>query len=94
MDPATITLADAPVKTRGGNSNSKKVKGNGNDSEMTSIKDVNGDGHMDLLVHILTSGMQASDSDVAVVLKGYTFDGVPIQVQILCGWFRSWEFKW
>ena len=78
VNPATITLADAPVKTKGGNNNSKKVKGNANDSEMTSIKDVNGDGYMDLLVHILTSGMQVADSDVTVLLKGYTFDGVPI----------------
>jgi len=67
VDPVSVTLADASVK----------VKGNG--TPMASEEDVNGDGLLDLVVHVFTSGLQLTDGDVEAVLEGETYDGVPIQ---------------
>lgn len=58
VDPTTVTLAGAEVK----------IKGKG--TLMTSIQDVNGDGFVDLVVHINTETLQVSDSDTLAVLRG------------------------
>jgi hypothetical protein len=67
VDPTTVTLADAAVK----------LKGKG--TPMASAEDVNNDGRQDLVVHVLTSALQLSATDTLAVLKGQTFDGMPIQ---------------
>jgi probable HAF family extracellular repeat protein len=64
VDPLTVTLASAPVKLRG--------KG----TAMASFEDVNRDGRLDLVVHVDTSALQASDTDVQVRLQGRTYGGI------------------
>jgi probable HAF family extracellular repeat protein len=64
VDPLTVTLASAPVKLRG--------KG----TAMASFEDVNRDGRLDLVVHVDTSALQASDTDVEVRLQGRTYGGI------------------
>jgi hypothetical protein len=66
VDPATVTLANAPVRLNGG-------------TPMASLEDVDGDGLLDLGVHVETEGLQLSASDTQAVLKGRTFEGVPIR---------------
>ncbi len=67
VDPTTVTLASAPVK----------LKGNG--TLMSSFQDVNGDGLMDLVVHVNTQALQLSLTDTEAVLEGKTFGGTAIQ---------------
>ncbi len=67
VDPATVTLASAPVA----------LKGKG--TPMASLEDVNGDGRLDLVVHVETQALQVSESDTECVLEGRTFDGQPIR---------------
>jgi hypothetical protein len=64
VDPLTVTLASAPVKLRG--------KG----TAMASFEDVNRDGRLDLVVHVDTSALQASDTDVQVRLQGMAYRGI------------------
>lgn len=66
VNPLTVTLAGAPVK----------LKGKG--TPMAAKEDVNGDGLLDLVVHVSTGALQLSSSDTEAVLEGKTFDGVPI----------------
>ena len=63
LNPSTITLASAPVK----------LKGQG--TPMASFQDVNGDGLLDVVVHVSTETLQLSDTDTAAVLRGKTSDG-------------------
>ena len=63
LTPSTITLASAPVK----------LKGQG--TPMASFQDVNGDGLLDVVVHVSTETLQLSDTDTAAVLRGKTSDG-------------------
>jgi hypothetical protein len=67
IDPATVTLAGAPVR----------LKGRG--VPMASLEDVNGDGRFDLVVHCATDALRLSVSDVSAVLLGRTFDGALIR---------------
>jgi hypothetical protein len=67
VDPSTVTLADAKVR----------VKGKKNEL-MASKVDVNGDGLLDLLVHIDTTSLELSSTDVEAVLKGMTYGGDPV----------------
>jgi len=68
VDPLTIFLANAKVKLRG--------KG----TPMASKTDVNGDGLLDLLVHVDTSAMSLSDlGDNQATLWGRTYGGIYIQ---------------
>lgn len=67
VDPTTVTLADAGVK----------VRGNGN--TMASEEDVNGDGLLDLVVHVETQGLQVTAGDEEAVLQGETFGGDAIE---------------
>ena len=66
IDPTTVTLADAPVRLRG--------KGR----PMASAEDVNGDGLLDLVVHVKTKDLELTDADSQAQLTGETFDGVSI----------------
>jgi hypothetical protein len=63
VDPATVTLAGAPVATRG------------NGVPMTSIADVNHDGYLDLLLHFRTQDLQLTSASTEAVLYGETFSG-------------------
>jgi uncharacterized protein (UPF0548 family) len=67
VDPTTVTLAGAQVAVRG--------KG----TPMASIQDVNGDGLLDLVVHVSTEALQLSETDTLAVLDGQTFDGKHIR---------------
>ncbi len=46
---------------------------------MASAEDVNGDGLLDLVVHVETEALQLTETDTQAELLGETFDGVPIQ---------------
>ena len=46
---------------------------------MTSFQDVNGDGLLDLVVHLSTSALGLSETDTEAVLEGKTSDGTPIR---------------
>jgi hypothetical protein len=61
IDPATVRLAHAPVK----------FKGKGNRLHYSN-KDINGDGRLDLLVHIDTQSLALSKQDTIAVLEGST----------------------
>lgn len=67
VDPTTVTLADAAVE----------VKGNG--TSMASQQDINGDGLLDLVVHVSTQGLNLTAGDVEAVLEGETTDGQHIR---------------
>ena len=66
VDPLSVTLASAPVG----------LKGKG--KPMTSVQDVNGDGLLDLVVHVDTSALQLNQTDTVAVLKGKTSGGTVI----------------
>jgi hypothetical protein len=67
VDPLSVTLAGASVE----------VKGKG--TPMASFADVDGDGLLDLVVHVSTEALELTDGDTEVVLEGKTFGGVSIQ---------------
>jgi len=67
VDPTTVTLASAPVK----------LKGKG--TPMASAEDVNGDGLLDLVVHVSTEALQVSETDTEAVLEGKTSEGKAVQ---------------
>jgi hypothetical protein len=61
LDPATISMAGAPVATSGS-------------GYMTNCADLNGDGLPDLTLHFNTQDMQVYNDDQALLLTGVTFD--------------------
>ena len=67
VDPTTVTLASAPVKLRG------------QGMSMASFEDVNGDGLLDIVVHVETKTFELSETDTEAVLEGETFDGTRIR---------------
>lgn len=67
VNPTTVTLAGASVK----------LKGKG--TPMASAEDVNGDGLLDLVIHVSTEALQLSEEDSEAVLEGKTFDGKAIR---------------
>ena len=67
VDPTTVTLAGADVK----------LKCNG--SPLASLEDVNGDGRLDILVHVNTSAFELTNTDEEAVLYGKTYNGVRIK---------------
>ena len=67
VDPLTVTLADVGVKVRG------------NGTPQASEQDVNGDGLLDLVVHIDTEGLSLTEGDEEAVLTGQTFSAATIQ---------------
>lgn len=62
VNPVTVTLASAPVK----------LKGKGN--PMASVKDVNNDGLLDLVVYVETEALLLSKTDTQATLQGLTYD--------------------
>jgi hypothetical protein len=42
------------------------------------VYDVNGDGRLDLVVHVSTEALKLSETDSLAVLEGYTTQGIPI----------------
>ncbi len=67
VNASSVTLASAPVKLTG--------KG----TPMYSLQDVNGDGRLDMIVHVTTSAFQLTTTDTAAMLKGKTTGGVSIK---------------
>ena len=66
VNPNSVALANAGLK----------LKGNG--QGIYSTEDVDGDGRSDLLVHILTQGLQLTAGAESAELVGTTMSGVPI----------------
>ena len=67
VDPLTVTLAGAELK----------LKGKG--TPMASSQDVDGDGLLDLVVHVNTEALALSDVDTEAVLEGQTSSGLPFR---------------
>ena len=63
VDPATVLLEGAPARPRG------------RGTPMVSVKDVNGDGLYDLLVHIDAAALELTATDVIAELTARTFAG-------------------
>ncbi len=61
VDPATVELSGAHVK----------FKGNG--TPFTQLKDVNGDGRMDLVVQVYTDAMELTNGDARAYLTARLF---------------------
>jgi hypothetical protein len=66
VNPTSVTLAGARVK----------VKGRG--TPMAAFEDVNGDGLMDLVVHVSTEALELSAGDTRAFLEARTFGGTPV----------------
>lgn len=67
VNPTTVTLAGANVA----------LKGKG--TPMASVQDVNGDGLLDLVVHVSTEALQLSETDTEAILEGQSFPGQAIR---------------
>jgi hypothetical protein len=67
VDPQTVSLAGAQIRLTG--------KG----TPMTSSVDVNGDGLLDLLVHVNTNALELTATDTQAQLNGKTFGGKSIK---------------
>jgi len=68
IDPASVTLSAARVLLKGKSG-----------PYMTSVKELNGDGLLDLLVHVETTALQLSEGDIEAVLEGKTYGGLCIR---------------
>ena len=66
VNPITVLLAGANVK----------VKGKG--TPMASFQDVNGDGLVDLVVHVSTDAFELTGGDTKAFLQGKTFAGAQV----------------
>lgn len=66
VDPATVTLAGAGVVMR-------------KNGPMASMDDVNGDGSVDLVVHVARKDLKLQVGDTEAVLEGKTYDGLAIR---------------
>lgn len=67
VDPASLTLAYAPLRREG------------NGSPRTTIRDVNGDDRPDLVGHFDADHMRIGPADSVLVLRGTTLDGERIR---------------
>jgi len=67
VDPLTVALAGAGVKLRG--------KG----TPMASGEDVNGDGILDLVVHVDTTALELTETAASALLTGRTFSEIEIR---------------
>jgi hypothetical protein len=68
VDPATVQLAGAGVKTVGANN-----------QFLTQTRDVNGDGFTDLILKIVSENLDLEPGDTEAELTGRTFGGMPIE---------------
>jgi probable HAF family extracellular repeat protein len=66
VDPLSISLAGASVR----------LKGKG--TPMSSMDDIDGDGLMDIVVHVDTTALELGTGDLEAVLEGRTLSGVRI----------------
>ncbi|BDG03125.1 CARDB domain-containing protein [Anaeromyxobacter oryzae] len=66
VDPLSVTLESSPVVLRG------------NGTPSASVQDVNGDGLLDLVVHVETSTLKLTSQSTEAVLQGRTLAGVAI----------------
>jgi hypothetical protein len=67
LDPETVELASAAVALRG------------NGTPMASLEDVNGDGRLDLVVHVDTEALELTDGDVEAEVRARTFSGTQLK---------------
>jgi hypothetical protein len=67
VDPSTVTLAGAAVKQKGKTG-----------TYQASLEDTNGDGYIDLVVHIITQDLVLGASSTEAVLEGMTYGGMHI----------------
>ena len=63
IDPDTVTVAGAPVDLRP------------NGTTASSLQDINGDGLLDLVIHISTTALELTNFDSEALVEGMTFDG-------------------
>jgi hypothetical protein len=68
VDPTTVTLEGAPVKT------------NKRNKPMASLEDVNKDGYRDLVVHFETQQLNLDEEATVAYLEGETYDEPPIVI--------------
>jgi hypothetical protein len=61
VDPNTVMLAEARVKLRS------------NGTSQASFEDVNGDGLLDLVVHVVSEALELTAADTEAVLQGMAF---------------------
>jgi parallel beta-helix repeat protein len=66
VDLSNVTLAGASVRLTG------------RGTPIASSEDVNGDGRLDLVVHVETTALLVSETDTEAILEGNTFDGTLI----------------
>ncbi len=67
VDPTTVTLAGALVKLKG------------KATPMASFEDVDGDGLLDIIVHVDTQALSLGQGDTEAILEGETSDGKKIR---------------
>jgi hypothetical protein len=70
VDPATVQLAGAGVKTVGKDNR-----------PLTQTRDVNGDGLADLILKIVREGLGLLSGDTEAELTGQAFGGTPIKAK-------------
>jgi len=67
VDPLSVRLAGAEVR----------IKGKGD--PQANIEDVDGDGLIDIVVHVDTKALELSAEDTEAILTGETYDGIKFQ---------------
>ncbi|MBI1749863.1 MAG: hypothetical protein HYR59_04295 [Acidobacteria bacterium] len=67
IDPLTVSLAGANIA----------LKGKG--TPMVSFKDLNGDGLLDMVIHVETEALQLTEGDTIAVLRGKTFGRISVR---------------
>ena len=74
VDPASLTLAPPTAGQAGA-----RVVTTGRGTAITSLRDVDRDGRLDLVVHFRTQDLQLAPTDTEAVLRGTTFSGQRIR---------------
>jgi hypothetical protein len=68
VDPFTVTLAGARVRLKG------KAQ-----TPMASFEDINGDGRLDLVVHVSTEALQVTETSTTAIVDGLTFPNAGVR---------------